>query len=201
MDEDAEKRKDCDIIVKLLLIGNASVGKTVITQKFLDNNFSKSTMSTIGIDLQNKIIEVNGKKVKFLIWDTAGDERMKSVAYSYYRACQVILIVYDITSPKSFDNVQNWVDCVSKFAKQNVVKILVGNKIDLEDERKISTEMGKQLGQKYNIKFYEISALKLTNLKEMFNEIAEDYIKLEEQKGEKTFNLNITVPKKKKGCC
>ena len=132
-----EDKKDSDITIKLLLIGNAFVGKTLIVQKFIDNTFSKSTMSTIGVDLQSKIIDINGKKVKYLIWDTAGEDRMKTMTYSYYRGCHVILIVYDVTNQKSFENVTTWVECVDKFAKSNVLRILVGNKTDLEDQRVI----------------------------------------------------------------
>ena len=78
-----EEKKDSDITIKLLLIGNTFVGKTLIVQKFIDNTFSKSTVSTIGVDLQSKILDINGKKVKYLIWDTAGEDRMKSMTYAY----------------------------------------------------------------------------------------------------------------------
>ena len=196
-----EDKKDSDITIKLLLIGNAYVGKTLIVQKFIDNTFSKSTVSTIGVDLQSKIIEINGKKVKYLIWDTAGEDRMKTMTYSYYRGCHVILIVYDVTERKSFQNVTTWVECIDKFAKSNVLRILVGNKTDLKDKRVISNEEGLNLAEANGLKYYEISALKITGLHEMFEDIAKEYVEIYEQKAYKNFQLKKNENIKKKKCC
>ena len=193
-----EEKKDSDMIIKLLLIGNTYVGKTMIVQKFIDNSFSKSTVSTIGVDLQSKIIDINGKKVKYLIWDTAGEDRMKTMTYSYYRGCHVILVVYDVTERKSFQNVTTWVECIDKFAKSNVLKILVGNKTDLEDKRVITTEEGKKLAEENGLKYYEISALKITGLHEMFEDIAKEYVEIYEQKQYKNFQLKKKQESKKK---
>ena len=197
-----EEKKDSDMIIKLLLIGNTYVGKTMIVQKFIDNSSSKSTVSTIGVDLQSKIIDINGKKVKYLIWDTAGEDRMKTMTYSYYRGCHVILVVYDVTEKKSFQNVTTWVECIDKFAKSNVLKILVGNKTDLEDKRVITTEEGKKLAEENGLKYYEISALKITGLHEMFEDIAKEYVEIYEQKQYKNFQLKkLQENKKKKRFC
>ena len=197
-----EEKKDSDITIKLLLIGNAYVGKTLIVQKFIDNTFSKSTVSTIGVDLQSKIIDINGKKVKYLIWDTAGEDRMKTMTYSYYRGCHVILIVYDVTERKSFQNVTTWVECIDKFAKSNVLRILVGNKTDLEDKRVVTNEEGKKLAEANGLKYYEISALKITGLHEMFEDIAKEYVEIYEQKALKNFQLKKQEDnKKKRACC
>ena len=199
---DDEDKKEADITIKLLLIGNAYVGKTLIVQKFIDNAFSKSTVSTIGMDLQSKVIEINGKKVKYLLWDTAGEERMKTMTYSYYRGCHVILVVYDVTDRKSFQNVTTWVECIDKFAKSNVLRILVGNKTDLEDKRIISKEEGKSLAEQNGLKYYEISALKITGLHEMFEDIAKEYVEIYEQKAYKNFQLKkMENTKKRRGCC
>ena len=196
-----EEKKDSDITIKLLLIGNAYVGKTLIVQKFIDNTFSKSTVSTIGVDLQSKVIDINGKKVKYLIWDTAGEDRMKTMTYSYYRGCHVILVVFDVTERKSFQNVTTWVECIDKFAKSNVLRILVGNKTDLEDKRVVSTEEGKELAAQNGLKYYEISALKITGLHEMFEDVAKEYVEIYEQKAYKNFQLKkIEDSKKKKWC-
>ena len=193
-----EEKKDSDITIKLLLIGNTFVGKTLIVQKFIDNTFSKSTVSTIGVDLQSKILDINGKKVKYLIWDTAGEDRMKSMTYAYYRGCHVILIVYDVTIRKSFENVTTWVECVDKFAKTNVLRILVGNKTDLEDKRVISKEEGKKLAEENGLKFYEISAKTMNGLVEMFEDVAKEYVQIYEQKAIKNFQLRKEKEKKTK---
>jgi small GTP-binding protein len=197
-----EEKKDSDMIIKLLLIGNAYVGKTLIVQKFIDNSFSKSTVSTIGVDLQSKIIDINGKKVKYLIWDTAGEDRMKTMTYSYYRGCHVILVVFDVTERKSFQNVTTWVECIDKFAKANVLKFLVGNKTDLEDKRIVTYDEGKKLAEDNGLKYYEISALTIKGLHEMFEDIAKEYVEIYEQKQYKNFQLKKLQEKnKKKGCC
>jgi len=196
-----EDKKESDINIKLLLIGNTFVGKTLIVQKFIDNAFSKSTVATIGVDLQSKVIDINGKKVKYLIWDTAGEDRMKTMTYSYYRGCHVILIVFDVTNEVSFKNVTNWVECINKFAKSNVLRILVGNKTDLENERVITTEQGKQLAQENGLKYYEISALKIQGLQEMFEDIAKEYVEIYEQKSFKNFQLQKKPTIKKKKFC
>ena len=196
-----EEKKDSDITIKLLLIGNAYVGKTLIVQKFIDNTFSKSTVSTIGVDLQSKVIDINGKKVKYLIWDTAGEDRMKTMTYSYYRGCHVILVVFDVTERKSFQNVTTWVECIDKFAKSNVLRILVGNKTDLEDKRVVSTEEGKELAAQNGLKYYEISALKITGLHEMFEDVAKEYVEIYEQKAYKNFQLKKMENPKKRRCC
>ncbi len=192
------EKKDSDITIKLLLIGNAYVGKTLIVQKFLDNTFSKTTMTTIGVDLQYKVLDINGKKVKYLIWDTAGEDRMKTMTYAYYRGCHVVLIVYDVTSKKSFENVTTWVECVDKFAKSNVLRILVGNKTDLEDKRVISKEEGKKLAEENGLKFYEISAKTMNGLVEMFEDVAKEYVQIYEQKAIKNFQLRKEKEKKTK---
>ena len=192
------EKKDSDITIKLLLIGNAYVGKTLIVQKFLDNTFSKTTMTTIGVDLQYKVLDINGKKVKYLIWDTAGEDRMKTMTYAYYRGCHVVLIVYDVTSKKSFENVTTWVECVDKFAKSNVLRILVGNKTDLEDNRVISKEEGKKLAEENGLKFYEISAKTMNGLVEMFEYVAKEYVQIYEQKAIKNFQLRKEKEKKTK---
>ena len=196
-----EEKKDSDITIKLLLIGNAYVGKTLIVQKFIDNTFSKSTVSTIGVDLQSKVIDINGKKVKYLIWDTAGEDRMKTMTYSYYRGCHVILVVFDVTERKSFQNVTTWVECIDKFAKSNVLRILVGNKTDLEDKRVVSTEEGKELAAQNGLKYYEISALTITGLHEMFEDVAKEYVEIYEQKAYKNFQLKKIENPKKRRCC
>ena len=162
-----EDKKESDITIKLLLIGNAFVGKTLIVQKFIDNTFSKSTVSTIGVDLQSKIIDINGKKVKYLIWDTAGEDRMKTMTYA-----------------------------------SNVLRILVGNKTDLENERQITKEEGKKLADENGLKFYEISAKTVTGLMEMFEDIAKEYVQIYEQKAIKNFQLkNSNQTKTKRKCC
>ena len=126
---------------------------------------------------------------------------MKTMTYSYYRGCHVILIVFDVTNELSFKNVTNWVECINKFAKSNVLRILVGNKTDLKDKRVITTEKGKQLAEENGLKYYEISALKIQGLQEMFEDIAKEYVEIYEQKSFKNFQLQKKQTIKKKKIC
>ena len=126
------------------------------------------------------------------------------MTYSYYRGCHVILIVFDVTDENSFKCISKWVECVDKFAKSNVLRILVGNKTDLEEKRVISNDVGKKLAEQYGLKYYEISALKIVGLKEMFEDVAREYVEIYEQKAFKNFQLKKfedEKKKKKKGCC
>ena len=203
MANENRKKSETDITIKLLLIGNAYVGKTLMVQKFIDNSFSKKTISTIGVELQSKVIDINGKKVKYLIWDTAGEERLKTLTYSYYRGCNVILIIFDVTDRNSFSKIDNWMECIDKFAKKNVLKLLVGNKIDLDDKRVVSRDEGKQIAQKYRLKYYEISALKIENLYEMLEDAAKEFVEIYEQKSMKSFQLKKQIKKEinQSDCC
>ena len=127
---------------------------------------------------------------------------MKTMTYSYYRGCHVILVVYDVTNKQSFQNVTTWVECINQFAKSNVLRILVGNKTDLEDKRVITTEEGQKLAEQHGLKYYEISALKITGLREMFEGIAREYVEMNEQKALKNFQLKkIENVKKKRTFC
>uniref|UniRef100_A0A3Q3KKN7 small monomeric GTPase n=1 Tax=Monopterus albus TaxID=43700 RepID=A0A3Q3KKN7_MONAL len=111
--------KKYDFLFKLLLIGDSGVGKTCLIIRFAEDNFNSTYISTIGIDFKVKTIEVDGKKVKLQVWDTAGQERFKTITTAYYRGAMGIILVYDITDEKSFQNIQNWM----KSIKETKVKL------------------------------------------------------------------------------
>ena len=106
--------------------------------------------------------------IKLQIWDTAGQERFRTLTSSYYRGAQGIIIVYDVTDRESFDNVRQWMHEIDRFANQGVCKILVGNKCDLEEERKVSTEEGMELAKHYELPFLETSARNSINVEQSF---------------------------------
>merc|ERR1712165_23648 len=111
--------------------------------------------STIGIDFKIKTIDINGKRVKLQIWDTAGQERFHTITTSYYRGANGIMLVYDITNPKSFDNINKWLKNITDFAVDDVERVLLGNKADMEEKRMISTNRGQEIADTHGIKFYE----------------------------------------------
>ena len=153
-----------EFLFKILLLGDSGVGKSSIILRYIENNFSQNLMNSIGVDFKLKNIEVKGKKVKLQVWDTAGEERFRTITTSYYKGAQAIIVVFDITDRDSFEHVKNWMADVDKFAKEGVLRILCGNKCDLEHQRKISKEEGKELASKYGIQYIETSAKDTTNI-------------------------------------
>ncbi|XP_044065196.1 ras-related protein Rab-13 isoform X3 [Siniperca chuatsi] len=136
--------KKYDFLFKLLLIGDSGVGKTCLIIRLAEDNFNSTYISTIGIDFKVKTIEVDGKKVKLQVWDTAGQERFKTITTAYYRGAMGIILVYDITDEKSFENIQNWMKSIKENASAGVSRMLLGNKCDIEAKRKVSKETGEK---------------------------------------------------------
>ena len=149
-------------------MGDSGVGKSCIIIRYIENNFSNNLMNSIGVDFKLKNIEIDSKKIKLQIWDTAGQERFKTITTSYYKGAHAILIVFDITDRDSFDHVRNWMVDIDKFAKEGVLRILVGNKCDLEHDRKVRTEEAKEIANKYGIKYIETSAKDTINIDDLF---------------------------------
>eukprot|EP00041_Stephanoeca_diplocostata_P008209 m.118694 g.118694 ORF g.118694 m.118694 type:complete len:216 (+) comp17220_c0_seq1:235-882(+) len=166
--------KAYDYLFKLLLIGDSGVGKTSVLFRFSDDAFNSTFISTIGIDFKIRTIELGDKKIKLQIWDTAGQERFRTITTAYYRGAMGILLVYDITNEKSFDNIKTWIKNIEQHASADVEKMILGNKCDMEDKRKITFEQGKQLADEYKVKFMETSAMNRTNVELAFTEIAQD---------------------------
>ena len=125
-------------------------------------------MSSIGVDFKTKQIEVNDRIIKMQIWDTAGHEKFRTITTSYYKSAHAIIVLYDITDESSFEHIKNWMIDIDKFGKQGVLKVLIGNKIDMEDKRKITKEAGESMANKYGIKFFEVSAKDNINIDELF---------------------------------
>lgn len=166
--------QDYDYLFKLLLIGNSAVGKSSILLRFSDNIFNESFLPTIGVDFKIKTCQLQGKTVKLQIWDTAGQERFKTITSSYYKGANGIILTYDITDRQSFKDIENWQEEVEKFAKPNVVKLLVGNKSDLENQRQVSTDEGKEMAEKMGVQFLETSAKNSVNIESAFMAMAKE---------------------------
>ncbi|KAK7245064.1 hypothetical protein RIF29_39895 [Crotalaria pallida] len=168
-------RADYDYLLKLLLIGDSGVGKSCLLLRFTDDSFTTSFITTIGIDFKIKTVEVDGKRMKLQIWDTAGQERFRTITTAYYRGAMGILLVYDVTDELSFNNIRNWIRNIEQHASDNVNKILVGNKADLDDgKRAVPKSSGQALADEYGIKFFETSAKTNLNVEQVFFSIARD---------------------------
>ncbi|MBN3320890.1 RAB10 protein, partial [Atractosteus spatula] len=165
------------LLLKIILVGDALVGKTCILQRYVDHSFNHSYVSTIGIDFKVKTLHVNGRFIKLQIWDTAGQERFHTISTRYFRGAHGLLIIYDITNVKSFDNVVGWTKDVDTNAGENVDRIILGNKCDLEDKRAVSKEKGQQLAWEHGVKFLETSAKENINIEKAFSILVEDILK------------------------
>merc|ERR1712098_746009 len=133
-------------------------------------------ISTIGIDFKMKTIELRGKKIKLQIWDTAGQERFHTITTSYYRGAMGIMLVYDITNAKSFDNIAKWLRNIDEHANEDVERMILGNKCDMEDKRVIPKERGDAIAKEHNIKFLETSAKTNVNIDRAFIELSESIL-------------------------
>lgn len=165
-----------DYLIKLLLIGDSGVGKSCLLLRYSDDSFTQSFITTIGIDFKIKSILINESKVKLQIWDTAGQERFRTITTAYYRGAMGILLVYDVTDEASFLSVRNWMRQIDQNAAENVNRILIGNKCDMEDARKVTYEAGKSLAAEFNIQFFETSAKLNSNVEKVFLSIASDIV-------------------------
>ncbi|CAD8061341.1 unnamed protein product [Paramecium primaurelia] len=167
-------QQEYDYLFKILLIGNSAVGKSSLLLRFADNVFNESFLPTIGVDFKIRTFDLNGKTVKLQIWDTAGQERFKTITNSYYKGAHGIILVYDVTDKQSFKDVENWLAEVEKYANENVVRVLVGNKVDLESKREVTSEEGKELADSLNIRFIETSAKNSSNVEKAFITLANE---------------------------
>ncbi|KAJ4392822.1 GTP-binding protein [Neurospora sp. IMI 360204] len=166
--------RNYDFLIKLLLIGDSGVGKSCCLLRFSEDSFTPSFITTIGIDFKIRTIELDGKRVKLQIWDTAGQERFRTITTAYYRGAMGILLVYDVTDERSFNNIRTWFANVEQHATEGVNKILIGNKCDWEEKRAVSKEQGQALADELGIPFLEVSAKANINIEEAFFSLAND---------------------------
>ena len=213
MVEEESESNNYELLYKIIIIGDTCVGKSNILSRYLKDEFREDSKSTVGVELGTKFLKVKDVGTKIQIWDTAGQERYRSITSSYYKGSHGCFIVYDITSEISFENVDKWYQQAQKEASKDVSIILVGNKCDLEDQRKVSKEKGEEKAKQFNIPFFETSALSKIKIDDIFNEMVnnifertggpknddDDDIEIINE-NDKAVSLN-SQEQKKKGCC
>ena len=205
-----------DMIFKVVLIGDTSVGKTNILSKYLTNDFDPDSKATVGVEFGTKNFKIEDNIVKVQIWDTAGQERYRSITNAYYKGAKGSLLVYDITNPKTFESIDRWLSDLKVNGDENISVVLLGNKSDLESDRKVSTQQGKEKAEFYKLAFLETSALNGNNIDKAFSELITDVYKNHHDLFEKQAKVVITdrainlenadendekIEKQKKGCC
>jgi len=161
------------INVKLLLIGNSSVGKSSLLLRFSDKQWlpEDEASATIGVDFRVHKMDVNGRKVKMSIWDTAGQERFRTITASYYRGAQGVILVYDVSSRESFEALPRWLEELENYVPPEVVKIVVGNKLDKEYSRQVPTSEAAAFAGRAGCLFVEASAKTAVGVTEAFNDV------------------------------
>ena len=195
-----------DIIYKVLLLGDSTVGKTCFLIKYTDKTFQDVHMATIGLDYRLKNMTLkSGKNVKLQIWDTAGQDRFRAITKNYYKGANGIILIYDVTNPQTFDNVKSWISQIREEASPNVLIYIAGNKIDIEGERKIQKEAGQKLADEFGFPFVETSAKNGININETFEDLVEKidsvYSIIENNNTGAVKKNKLYKGKKKGGCC
>ncbi len=197
---------DFEVMIKLVIIGDSSVGKTNFIFQFTEGRFSTFHVATVGFDYKTRIIKLpsSKKKVKLQIWDTAGQERYMALNKNLFQKVQGIILMYDLTNRDSFENLNSWLNLVTQNVSNKII-MLVGNKLDLADEKRIVTETeGRMLAQDNKILFSEASGSSGENVDKVFIEISEKiYSSIMEEKNDKNDNIVISNNEKngKKRCC
>lgn len=142
--------EDYDMIVKIVIIGDAYVGKSNLLSKYLKNEFKMDSKSTVGVEFGSKSFNIDGSLVKVQIWDTAGQDRFKAITKAYYKGAKGAVVVYDITKKHTFESLDKWIVDLKENSTPNINMMLIGNKNDLEDQREISKEDALQKAIEYS---------------------------------------------------
>ena len=193
-----------DIKFKILVFGESTSNKASLIRRYTKDQFGGIYLNTVGIDFQDKLIQIEDKKVKLQIWDTAGQERFRNVAKNYFQNTQGFVLVYNITDRQSFEKLSFWLEQIKLNASEKIKIVLVGNNCDLANERKVSIEEAEEFAKKNNMKFFEASPKEGTNVNELFYYLANEIYqegKPFDKKEEKTLKLSKDTKKKKKKIC
>ena len=196
-----------DITLKIIILGASTVGKTSIFIRYFNDEFSHSTITTVGVDFKTKFFKFEGTKIRINFIDTAGQEKFKAISQNYLKGTDGVIFVFDLTNRETLELVDFWAECINKNTRENIGKILFGNKKDKIKNREIDYNEGKALGDKIGCPYYEGSALTGENIDLIMNEIAKSsYIEWKKtEENSDTVRLSSIVLeqkiKKKKSCC
>ena len=199
-----ENNLNCDMMFKIIIIGESGVGKSCLTLRITKNNFIEDYNPTIGFENSFLYFKINDKIIKLEIWDTFGQETYRSLIKSYYRNSSLVILVYSIDDEKSFNQLNSWLKDIRAYSEQNTKIFLVGNKIDISDEnRKINNEMGNKFYKDNNLNnFFETSAKTGYNIENVFMQCVkilyeENLMQNKEEKKSDTNNIIIVTDSNK----
>jgi len=215
---------DFDYLLKFIVIGDSSVGKSNIISKYKEDKFDEKGQPSIGVQFIAKNVVIENTTFRLQVWDTAGQESFRSMTRIYYKNSSCAFIVYDITEKESFNHVESWINECKKIAPETVLLVLIGNKSDLNESREVSYEEGLKFAEKNKMLFFETSAKNGVNIENIFKksvenisnnikegkyDLTDDACGIKICKNEKNINIEefdyeSTIPKKvtkKKKCC
>ena len=201
-----------DKTCQLLIIGDSSVGKTSIISRYANGTFKEEYLATVGLDYYTKDEIIDNKTIQIKLWDTAGQERFKALTQNYFRNAEGVLLVYDVTSTDSFDNLKYWISSIKEnMEKKNmhIPVIVIGNKIDMEEAREIKRENAEKFAGESNYKYFETSAKTGVGVDDAIRELVNQVLKQsgsDDQKQSRNNSVQIkdnggNSNEKKKGCC
>ena len=198
--------ENISLTLKIIILGASEVGKTSILDRYFKDEFRENRLSTIGVDFQTKYFKFDSKKIKVNYTDTAGQEKFRAISVNYLKAANGVILVFDITKEETFEALEEWLKYLKDNGKDDIQKILIGNKLDLEKNRKVTKEDAEDFAKSNGCKYFETSAKTGVNVNEALDEIARiTYLsKTGKTEGDKEKNivLNKNSPDtKKKKCC
>lgn len=194
------------IEINIIFLGSSGVGKTSLFKQYFDGEFEEAGVSTIGVDFNVKYFTFSGEKIKVSVTDTAGQEQFDSINVNYLRKADGVILVYDITSDKSFKLLNKWLGKIEGI-KQQFKMVILGNKCDLDDKREVAEDEGKKYAAKHNAPFFEVSAKGNINVQQAFEQVIKDTYEMKKEKlGSSPQNVTINktgndTQHKKKKCC
>jgi small GTP-binding protein len=196
-------REVCEL--KLVVVGNASVGKTCIAKVATSGEFPEESVATLGASYVSKLVTVSGHDIRLQIWDTAGQERYRGMTPMYFRSANVAMVCYAINEQETFDAVDGWVMSLKENAPPDILFFLVGNKCDLETHRQVRMEAAQQKAKAIGATFYEVSAKTGDRVEELFIEMAKTFLEARRDPApDKSSGTSVELQgklKEKKPCC
>jgi len=184
------------------MIGDASVGKSSLVQRYVDDQFQFNWIPTIGIDVRLKSVPLHGKKFKVQVWDTAGQERYRCITANYFRGTDGFCCVFDLSDRGTFDRLSYWMKMGNQSVDLNIPRILIGNKCDLAEQRTVSHEEAETFAQFHGFDYFETSAATGENVHKAYFELVKKVVKNKKTFGSKSGAITVSKKAKKtRKCC
>lgn len=192
-----------DYLFKILLVGNSGIGKSCLLSRFIDNQYIDKYVFTVGVDFKIKNMTIDNKTCKIQLWDTAGQDKFRTITSSYYRGSHGILLVYDTTDLESFKSLDYWLSELDRCVRSDTIKILVGTKSDLITEKKVDTNTAYEFAKKHGMEYFEVSSKSGKNVNETIYELCkkikngmDNEIIVKHSEKKKIVNNKVMVEKK-----